>query len=390
MTRGRLLLAVVLLEVASGLPYGVVADLVPVWLRVRGTDLAALGAVTLVGLPWTLKALWAPLVDRHGSFRAWMMAGLLGAAAATALLPAAPDLGVVVALLVAVALFSATQDVAIDGWLVAAVPPGEQGRATGFRVAAYRAAMAVAGGGTVVIGDRLGWSWAFGAATVAMALLLVVQARLPAVARPAASPTVHWLGELRAWLTQAGAPTLFAFVLLYKLGDSAMGPMVKPYLLDAGLTPGEVGVLSTTVGAVFVSIGALLGGDVVSRFGLARGAVALGGLQAVSNLGYAAAAWTGGRIPAYTASIVESLTSGLGTAALMAALMRAAEGSQGATRFAMLTALVGLTRTLAGAISGVAVERVGYGQWFALTFLLALPALGLAPVVGRRLERAAA
>lgn len=389
--RARLLLSVVLLECASGLPYGVVTELVPVWLRVQGTDLAALGAMTLVTLPWTLKALWAPLVDRHATFRVWMLVGLAGAAAATgALAFGTPSLALVVAALVAIALFSATQDVAIDGWLVAAVPSGEQGRATGVRVAAYRGAMAVAGGGTVVLGDRFGWGLAFAVAAAVMGALWFALERLPSPPRPPRTGAVDWFGTLRDWLLQPGVLALFAFTLLYKLGDSAMAPMVRPYLLAAGLTPSEVGILSSTAGAVLVSIGAVAGGDLVSRLGLRGAVVLLGSFQALSNLGYAGAAWVGGRGPAFAASVLESLTAGLGTAALLAMLMRASEGAQAATRFALLTALVGLTRTLSGAISGVAVERVGYAPWFALTFALALPALALAPMVSSRLDRAAA
>lgn len=388
--RARLLLSVVLLECASGLPYGVVTELVPVWLRVQGTDLGALGAMTLVTLPWTLKALWAPLVDRHASFRAWMLVGLAGAAAATGTLAfGAPSLGMVVAALVAIALFSATQDVAIDGWLVAAVPSGEQGRATGVRVAAYRGAMAVAGGGTVIVGDRYGWPLAFAVAATAMAALWFALERLPAPPRPPPTAAVDWFATLRDWVVQPGALGLFAFTLLYKLGDSAMAPMAKPYLLAAGLTPSEVGLLSSTLGAVLVSVGAVAGGDLVSRLGLRGAVLLLGSFQALSNLGYAAAASVGGRGPAFAASVLESLTAGLGTAALLATLMRASEGAQVATRFALLTALVGLTRTLSGAVSGVAVERVGYAPWFALTFALALPALLLAPAVSARLDPAA-
>ena len=377
------------LECASGLPYGVVSELTPVWLRVHGTDLAALGAMTLVGLPWTLKPLWAPFVDRYGTFNTWMMTGLAGAMACTALLPqAGTDLDLLVPLLAMVAIFSATQDIAIDGWLVAAVPIADQGRATGIRVAAYRGAMAVAGGGIVVIGDQLGWRWAFVAAAAAMGLLLVVQAFVPR-APPVPSASVEdWFATLRGWLVQPGALPLFAFALLYKLGDSAMGPMVKPYLLSAGLSPSEVGLLSTTVGAVLVGVGAVAGGDLISRIGLRNGVYALGGLQAISNLGYATAATWGGRIPAYGASILESLTAGLGTAALLSTTMRASGGAQAATRFAVLSALVGLTRTLSGALSGVAVEHVGYASWFALTFVLAMPALALVPRVTGRLEPA--
>lgn len=384
--RARLLAAVVLLEFASGAPYGVVQDLVPVWLLVHHVDLAAIGALNLVGLPWTFKALWAPYVDRLGTFAGWMALGLVGAAAGTlGLAFTGPDLALVVPLLVAIAVFSATQDVAIDGWLVSAVPPGEQGRATGFRVAAYRAAMALAGGGSVVIGDQFGWRWAFVVAAVAMLAILPLQARLPPVPRPAPTPVADWFAALRGWFLQREALALFAFALLYKLGDSAMAPMTKPFLYQAGLSASEVGLLTTTLGAVLVAAGAVLGGDIVSRLGLPVAVVLLGALQALSNVVYGAAALLGGRIPGYTAAILESFTTGLGTAALLALLMRASTGGQAATRFAVLTAIVGLTRTLSGVFSGVAVERIGFAPWFALTFLMALPALALAPIVARPL-----
>ncbi len=376
----RLLGYVVALEVASGLPYGVANDLVPMWLLVHGTDLAALGAMTLVGLPWTLKALWAPLVDRRGTFRRWMSAAMAVALVLTGLLATlAPSPLTVAGVLVALAFASATQDVALDGWLVAAVPAEQQGRATGVRVASYRGAMAVAGGGGVVIGEALGWDWAFGAAAALMAVLLLVELRLPDAPQAPPGPVTDWAGTLGRWLSEPGVLVLLAFSALYKLGDAAMAPMVKPYLVQAGLTPSEVGLLTSTIGAVLVSVGAVAGGDLVSRVGMRRGVLALGGAQALSNLVYAGAAATGGRAAAVVASVTESLTSGLGTAALLSLTMRAAVGPQAATRFALLSAAVGLTRTLSGAVSGIGVEQLGYARWFALTAAMALPALALVP-----------
>ena len=383
-SRLQLLAGVVVLEAASGLPYGVVNELVPVWLKEHGVDTAALGAMTLVGLPWTLKALWAPVVDRHGTLHTWILGALACAAATIALLPVVgPSPALLVPLLLAVAVASATQDIAIDGYLVTAVPREEQGRATGVRVASYRVAMAVVGGGAVIVGDKVGWNIAFGAAAALLVVTLLLIARLPRTPPPPPTPAADWLALLRAWAKEPGTLALFGFVLLYKLGDSAMGPMVKPFLLDAGLSPTEVGMLSSTAGALLVSLGALTGGDVLSRLGMARGVLLLGGLQALSNLGYAAAAWVGTRAWAYAASLTESLTAGLGTAALLALAMRHATGAQAATRFAILTAIVGLTRTLSGAISGFAVADMGYAAWFALTFFLALPALAIIPVVTR-------
>ncbi|MDP2313474.1 MAG: MFS transporter [Pseudomonadota bacterium] len=384
-SRFQLLAAVVVLEGASGLPYGVVADMVPVWLKVNGVDTAAIGAMTLVGLPWVFKALWAPAVDRVGTYKGWIAAGLCGAASTIALLPfVGPNPALLGAVLVAVAVASATQDIAIDGWLVAAVPAEEQGRATGIRVAAYRGAMALGGGGAIILGDKYDWNWAFGAVVVALLATLVVIVRLPDTPRPPHTPAADWLALLGEWAAQPGSRLLFAFVLLYKLGDSAMAPMVKPFLLDGGFSPTEVGVLTAGIGAFLVSAGAIAGGDLLSRIGMARGVLILGALQALSNLGYAAAAVSGTRWAAAAASLTESLTAGLGTAALLALAMRGSTGPQAATRFALLSAAVALTRTLAGSVSGVAVERMGYASWFAVTFVLALPALALVPRVSHR------
>lgn len=381
-----------MLEFASGVPYGAINELVPIWLRVHGTDLASLGAITLVGLPWTLKPLWAPFVDRLGNWHRWMLLGMLVAAGAIGALAgisgtASPWL---VPLLVLGALGSATADIAVDAYIVARVPPAEQGRVTGVRIAAYRGAMALAGGGATWLGSAWGWEVAFWSVAGLQAAILVACQGLRRVPQVTAASTPAWGRVLVGWLARPGTWELFALVLLFKLGDSAMAPMTRPFLLSAGLDAGQVGMISTTAGSVLTAGGALIGGWLVSRYGLSAMLVALGLTQAFSNLGYASAAMIGGVPSAVVASVVESLTAGLGTSALMSLTMRACRGAGEAdtgglaTRWAILSGMLGLTRTLSGAISGVGVEQWGYPAWFVLTFLLALPALALAPRVVRR------
>jgi PAT family beta-lactamase induction signal transducer AmpG len=406
-TTRRLLATVVALEVASGLPFGAVNDLVPLWLRVQGVDLASLGLLGLTGLPWTLKVLWGPWVDRTGTLARWItgamlvvIACMLGMAWRAAVPGAADDLRWVGVLLVLTVFASATQDVALDGWLVAATPESLRGRVTGLRVAGYRVAMALAGGGAAMIGARWGWSVAFAAVAGLALAMLVLLGRVPSPSSWGgggsplrnASPAVPsgvagegWWTALADWARAPERLALFAFVVLYKVGDAAMAPMTRPYLLASGLDAGGVGLLTSVTGIGGVSLGAVLGGEVVRRAGIRGALVWLGGAQAVSNLGYAAAAHVGGVGPAVAACAAEGLATGLGSAALLSLLMAHSAGTerQSATRFAALSACGALTRTVAGAVSGFGAERWGYAGWFALTFLLALPALGLIPRITR-------
>jgi PAT family beta-lactamase induction signal transducer AmpG len=162
----------------------------------------------------------------------------------------------------------------------------------------------------------------------------------------------------------------------------AMGPMVKPFWVDRGLTLKEIGLISTSFGVTASILGSLLGGFLTTKWGILHGLWSLGLLQALSNLGYAGAAYyNGGRAAIYTASLFESFTGGLGTAAFLAFLMRICEKERAATEYALLSAIFGLARSVSGAFSGWGATRLGYATYFSTTFLLALPAFALLPWV---------
>ncbi len=382
----EVLFATTVLALASGLPMGVLSELLPVYLRDAGASLAVVGALTGLLTPYTFKALWAPLVERVGSLRLWAMLTLAGVGAVVAvggawgpwLLPA----------FTFAAVLSATQDVAVDGWVVGMVPPEHQGRASGLRVAGYRGAMALSGGGAVWLAGRTSWPVAFAAVALLALVLVLTMPALPAPQPPSRSGGAAWWGELLRWLTERGALTALAFALLYKLGDAAMAPMVKPFWLDHGLSLEDVGLYSVLVGSLLTAGGALLGGEIFSRVGQVRGVLLLGGFQMVSNLGYAWVALAPFRGGILAAGVFESLCQGLGTAPLFAVMMAACGRSQPTVRYAILTAAAALSRVLAGLVSGVATESWGYAAWFAFTALLALPALLLAPLLAApRAER---
>jgi MFS transporter, PAT family, beta-lactamase induction signal transducer AmpG len=380
----RKLVWVAILYFAEGFPFGIVVDNLPVYFRVHGVSREDIGLMSLLGLPWTLKVLWAPLVDRVGQTRRWIAAALVAMCLVVAALPgfaASPPSRPLWLLLFALTIASATQDIAIDAYTIGLIDRGEEGMANGIRVSAYRAALVVAGGGLVAVADYAGWPAVFAAASGVFGLLAAIASRAPTIPVEG-GPRPQWLPSFRTWLSRPGAVAVFLFVLCYKLGDASMGPMVKPFWVDRGLSVAEIGLISTTLGVALSVAGALCGGAFTSRAGIFQSLWILGLAQAFSNLGYAAVAASGaGRAGIYAASAVESFTGGLGTAAFLAFLMRACNKEQAATQYALLSALFGLTRSLAGAVSGFGAARLGYASYFTLTFFLSFPAYLLLPWV---------
>ena len=391
MTGRQKLRWVSLLYFAEGLPFGMARVFLPACFTFAGLSAPEIGALSgLLQAPWSAKIFWAPLVDRLGTRRRWMQAALATvtvALVAIALLPLTPVSTALTIALVLLAIGGATQDIAIDAYTIELLDRGEEGVANGVRVAAYRGGMLLAGGGLVALGGWIGWTvavWVGAGLACTMAAAELFLPDRPVIRQPVA----EFIAQLRAWLAQPGALGVLGFVLLYKLGDAAMGPMVVPFWKHAGMTPADVALVSTTFGMIASVTGALIGGALTARWGLFRALWILGIAQAVSNLGYAAAAFTAaGRPGIYAASLCESFTGGLGTAAFLAFMMRVCDKRQAATQYALISALYNLTGTLAGTVSGIGADRLGFGNYFALTFLLALPSYGFLPWVKQRLER---
>ena len=379
------LLWVAALYFASGLPFGIVNYLLPVFLRTEGTDLSTLGRVISdVGLAWTLKFLWAPLVDRFGRRRSWILLCQLGIAALTLWLVAADPIGarlVLWGILVVLAALSATQDIAIDAYTIQLLDVRELGVANGIRVGAYRIALIVTSGGLVALAGSVGWSAVFTVAAAIMgALALLV---LAAPRRDRAAQHHSLLEPARALLDVPYLWAVVLFVLTFKLGDLAMQPMVAPFWVDRGLSEAQIGLIGTlSIGAAIG--GALVGGVLTTRWGVFRALWILGVVQALSNLGYFFAAREGAPQSAiYAAAMIEQVTWGLGTSAFLAFLMSVCEKRYAATQFAVLTALYGLSRWMGGRYSGDLAETLGYAGYFLLTFAFALPAFALIPVIRR-------
>jgi PAT family beta-lactamase induction signal transducer AmpG len=393
MTTRQKLLWVAVLYFTEGFPFGLFMDTLPVYLRFQGVSLTEIGLLSLVGLPWTLKFLWAPAVDLWGSRRAWIwicQALMVVPLLSLAILTRADLTWTLWTILVVLAILSATQDIAIDAYTIELLDKKELGPANGVRVTAYRVALIGAGGVFVAAAGLFGWPAVFIGAAVTLAIASVLSSRAPATgttdSRKGAEPP-HSLQEAVSqplWLffTKPGFLAVAAFVLTFKLGDMALGPMIKPFWVDRHFSPVQIGLVPGTIGVVATIAGALLGGSLTNRWGIFRALWALGVLQAASNLVYAAAAALPPSPPLmYAASFTESFCGGLGTAPFLAFLMSICDKAHAATQYALLSALFGLTRALSGAFSGVATESLGYAAYFTATFFLAWPAFLLLPWV---------
>jgi MFS transporter, PAT family, beta-lactamase induction signal transducer AmpG len=346
-------------------------------------SLAGIGLTTAASLPWVLKFLWAPFVDRLGSRRAWIRVCLVLLAAVTAVLAGADPthhgarLG---ALLLFYVTLSATQDIAIDAYTIETTSGRELGVANSVRIAAYRGAGFVSGALLVWLAAREDWTTAFLAAAAITAALALGTLFLPQSGR-GAQHTQALAEPIAALLRRPGIWAVIAFALLFKLDISAMEPMTKPFWVQRGLTLDQIALLGT--GRVLATLaGATLGGVLATRIGLFTALWTMGLVQLLSSLGYALAAAASANPGFITgAAVFEYFAAGLGTAAFVAFLMSVCEKRYAATQFAVLSGVYALSRLTAGIVSGELAEQLGFAHYFLLTFALGVPAYGLLPWV---------
>ncbi len=383
---------VALLYFIQGAPAAILWEVLPVYFRVHGVSLRAIGGLRLLELPYSLKVFWSPLVHRYGERRVWVLACMLGIAVILMALPFVDvaAVGVIVLLLIlALTTLSATQDVAIDSYSVGLISREEEGAGNGVRASAYRLALVFFGSGMVFLAALLEWNALFRLAAILFAILALAVLAIPRLSLPEQARE-HWLQGFVGWAGTWRVIPLVLFVLTYKLGEFAIGPMVKPFWVDYGKSIWpvqddlmfQIGLFPTTFGIILSVTGALLGGAFISRYGIFHGVWFLGLLQAVSNLGYSVVDWLQlGRFGLYGASMFESISGGLGTAAFLAFLMNVCQKEHATVQYAFLSSIFSLTGRLIGGLSGLGAERYGYGNYFAITFLLSLPAYLLLPWV---------
>jgi len=390
-----LLIMTLILGFASGLPLALSAGTMQAWLTVENVDLKTLGWLTLVGLPYTYKFVWAPMLDRYrvpivrswgGRRRGWLtvllvaMALVLFAMSRQTPGAAVESLWGLAGLAFALVLLSASFDIVFDAWRAETLTESQRGLGAALSVIGYRLAMLTSGGLALMLADLyLGFAGVYALMALFCLVLAVVAAFVP---EPSQAPAPRSLlravvDPFKEFFSRKGAILILVTIIFYKLGDAFAGSLSTAFLIrGAGFSPAEVGAVNKGVGLVATLVGGLVGGALMSRISLWTALLIFGVLQAITNLGF----WWLAAYPATIAGmtvvvLMENLAGGMGTAAFVALLMTLCDVRFTATQFALLSALASIGRVVVGPVAGITASDWGWPTFFLFSTAAALPGL---------------
>ncbi|MEY9915618.1 PAT family beta-lactamase induction signal transducer AmpG [Bradyrhizobium japonicum] len=407
-------LIVLFLGFSSGLPLALSGSTLLVWMREAGVDLKTIGLFALVGTPYTLKFLWAPLVDAlhvplftraFGRRRGWLLFSQLLLIIAILLLllaltdPARSPFYVALGALL-VATTSSTQDIVVDAFRVESLPESEQAAGMASYVAAYRIGMLVSTAGALFIVSGFegtgiprasAWMWGYVvmAAMVLIGTITALAATEPeqSVRAEAATQTetafarvLHAaIGAFSEFLSRKDALAALAFVVLFKFTDAFSGTMTAPFVIDLGFSRNDYAAIVKGVGLAATLIGGFAGGFLARRYSLATSLWIGGVVQALANLSFSWLAFVGTSQWALAFAITcENFTSAIGTVIFVAYLSALCQNPlHTATQYALLTALAAVGRTYLSASAGFVADTTGWPLFFVICVLVAIPSLVL-------------
>lgn len=384
------LLAVLCLGFSSGLPLALTSSTLQAWFTEAHVSLAAIGAISLIGIPYTLKFLWAPLMDYFnlpwlGRRRGWILATQFGLAIALMVMaemhPESQAFGMYLLALV-VAFLSASQDVSVDAYRTDILPSEERGLGSAYFVFAYRVALLIAGGLALIIADHVGWKWTYDFMACMLLLSAYATYKAPSV-QAVKLNSISILDTVRAAvadLLQRDKISLILLLLItYKLGDALALQLMTNFLLHGlGFTLTEVGFAYKVMGFVATVLGVMLGGVILLRWNLFRALIIFGLAQAFSNFMFVILASAGKVYGLMMASIfIENFCSGLSTAAFLAFMMSLCDHRFTASQFALLSAIASLGRVLLGPVAAYLVAYLGWTQFYLWAFALSFPGIGI-------------
>jgi MFS transporter, PAT family, beta-lactamase induction signal transducer AmpG len=425
----RKMAAILTLGFLSGLPFALTDDAFRAWMAKADLNLATIGWFSLVGLPYSLKFLWSPVLDRYvppflGRRRGWMLVAQMGLVAAVLAIAfqmsIIPGLGgaqrtlwlqALAATALLIAFLSATQDIAIDAYRTDVLEERETGAGASLYILGYRIALLLTGWIAFNLADRLGWHWVYVLMAVLVAIGSFTSFWAPEPTRTERPPDTFaqavvqpFLDFLRRLGWKSAIYTLL-FIVLFRLGDAMVAKLAVPFLgaKGIGFSDGDIGNIRQGMGLIATIVGTLMGGAALSKLGINRSLWLFGSLQAVSNVGYYILAVVGKDYLTMVLAInVENFCSGLGTAGFVGFLMTLCNARFSATQFALLSSLMAVGRDLiAGPSGGIIAQRIqewmvlnpsvsknvflggsteqGWALFFLVTLVAALPGLLLLP-----------
>jgi PAT family beta-lactamase induction signal transducer AmpG len=381
------MLVALLMGFSCGLPLLLTITVLQAWMKEKGVDLTVIGMMALVGLPYTLKFLWAPVLDRFtlpflGRRRGWLLV------AQVALIFSISGLGftdpgespwMVAFIAFLVTFFSASQDIVVDAYRREDLPDEELGLGASLYVNGYRAGMLLASGGGLIMADHMPFSMVYQvmAACMLPGILTTLLAPEPDIDdRPPKTIKEAVVQPLVEYFSRQGALWILAFILLYKIGDTMATAITIPFYLDIGFTKTQIGTVVKLFGFWATVGGSLMGGVIMLRLKINRSLWVFGFLQAISTAGFAMLARIGNSLFALSAVITfENLSGGMGTAAFVAFMASITDKRFTATQYALLSSLMGVPRVIASAPTGFLVKHLGWETFFIVCTLIAAPGL---------------
>ena len=381
------MLAMLLIGYSSGLPLLLIGSTLQAWMTDEGVDLTSIGLVSLLGLPYVFKFLWAPLLDRFklpvlsrrkgwmALFQVLLVVCILGLSFTNP----KTDITLVCIWAFLISLFSASQDIVLDAYRREILPDEELGLGSSLYITGYRLAMLVSGAVALILADTIPWKDVYLWLAVFMAPSLLITLFAPKENQHIPIPAnlkEAVIGPLRDFFTRPGAWIVLLFILLYKVGDSMASNMTTPFILNIGYTKTDIGTVAKTFGMVATILGGIFGGTLMLRMNMKVSLIFFGILQAVSTLGFAVLPSLEVSFTALATVIAfENLASGMGTAAYAGYMASITNKQFTATQYALLTALMGVPRVILSSPTGWMAKALGWEMFFVVCTLVAVPGL---------------
>lgn len=383
----RRMLVAFVMGFSSGLPLLLTIGVLQAWMKEGGVDLAWIGLITLVQIPYSWKFIWAPILDRFtppflGRRRGWLLVAQLALILAIVGLGYSDPVnnaGMMVVAAMLVAFFSASQDIVIDAYRREDLPDEELGLGSSMYIYGYRMGMLLASGGGLIMADHMSFSrvYMIMAACMLPGVLTTLLTPEPEVSIGAPQTmreaVVHPLAE---YFSRKNALWILVFILFYKMGDTMASAITTPFYLDIGFSKTEIGAVVKVFGTGATLAGAFMGGIILLRMGINRSLWIFGVLQALSTAGFAVLARIGYSVSVLSGVIAfENLSSGMGTAAFVAFMASITNKKFTATQYALLTSLIGIPRAMASSVTGFMVKYIGWESFFVVCALIAIPGM---------------